>query len=129
MSRDKQIEEIRNDLCEVDIEFSKFCRGRHCPECEYYFAKTDCKNQLFAEKLTDKGYRKVDSVTFIGGIVEQMRAEVAREIIAIIEQRRSMNAESRKGVSNELWKTIFTSRDYAYRDIKEIIEHKYTEGE
>lgn len=56
MKRDKQVEEMCNDLSEGDIEFSKYCRGRKCQECEYYFAKTSCKNRILAEKLVDKGY-------------------------------------------------------------------------
>ena len=69
MSRDKQ---MINDLIEIfDEEYGK--RNLITP-------------QNTAEKLTAKGYRKVDSVTFMGGIVEQMRADVAEEIFAEIEK-------------------------------------------
>lgn len=71
-NRDKQIEEMRNDLSEAQEEFGNFCRGRYCQDCEYYFAKTDCKDQIFAEKLVDKGYCK-DS-------------DIAREIFDEIER-------------------------------------------
>lgn len=62
MNEDKQIEEMRNDLIEAEREFSEFCRGRHCRECEYYFTRTECKNQILAEKLASKGYRKSSEV-------------------------------------------------------------------
>ena len=56
MNRDKQVWEMCNDLSEGDEEFRTYCRGRQCQECEYYFAKTDCKNRILAENLVDKGY-------------------------------------------------------------------------
>jgi hypothetical protein len=83
MSREKQIEEMRNDLCEAEQEFSKFCRGRRCQECEYYFAKTDCKNQILAEKIIDKGYRKASDVAreIFGMLREDLKGEVDMEYL------------------------------------------------
>lgn len=49
----------------------------------------DCED--IAKILYKAGYRKVDSVTFMGGIVEQMRAEVAREIFEKIETFLNLN--------------------------------------
>jgi hypothetical protein len=50
-----------------------------------------------AENLYNAGYRKVDSVTFMGGIVEQMRADVAEEIFAEIDK---LLAVDRHGEAN-----------------------------
>jgi len=68
-----------------------------------------------AEHLHNAGYRKA--------------SEVVREIIDIIERRMSINEERYKGVSNEVWQTIYKAREHAYKDLKEIIEQKYTESE
>lgn len=58
----KQIEEMRYYIHEAEVKFCVHCRSRRCQECEYYFAKTDCRNQLFAEHLYAKGYRRASDV-------------------------------------------------------------------
>ena len=73
--------------------------------------------QNTAEKLTAKGYRKVDSVTFMGGIVEQMRADVAEEIFAEIE-RSIFRLETP-------YQTLYCIDDGFIAELKK----KYTEGE
>ena len=53
--------------------------------------------------------------------------EALSEIIAIIELRIAQNAEQQKGCGEE-WKLVHQGRENAYRDIKQIIEQIYTEG-
>lgn len=100
MSRDKQ---MINDLIEIfDEEYGK--RNLITP-------------QNTSEKLTAKGYRKVDSVTFMGGIVEQMRADVAEEIFAEIEELFHIL------VGNETGKEFYSIVASEYAELKK----KYTE--
>ena len=61
--------------------------------------------------------------------VEKAKTEVAREIIGIIEQRIELNNNRACGVHNEMVLSVYRGRNDGYRDIKEIIEQKYTEGE
>ena len=100
MSRDKQIKEMAKDIC---VE----CSSPHC------IPRKNCSSWIYAEKAVDKGYRK--------------SADVAREIISIIEQRMTLNDNRLKGISEIMWQAIYNARIEAYRDIKEIIEQKYTE--
>lgn len=59
MSNEKQqIKEMFEDLLAADKQWVEFCLGRDCQECEYYYAKTECRNQFLAERLTAKDYRK-----------------------------------------------------------------------
>ena len=58
----------------------------------------------------------------------RMASEVAREIIAIIEQRISTNTERKKGLQSTIWQAHYEGCLQAYTDIKEIIEQKYTEN-
>ena len=112
MSRDKQ---MINDLIEIfDEEYGK--RNLITP-------------QNTAEKLTAKGYRKVDSVTFMGGIVEQMRADVAEEIFEELDKRldkicivanRETEYNSFIGVVQE----VFDAVGVVLSELKK----KYTEG-
>ena len=90
MSRDKQIEEMAELLCSTCVETNeKDCEkfGGVCGICD-------------ATRLYNAGYRKVDSVTFMGGIVEQMRAEVARDIFE--ELKKVMIDEYRYPIIAEL---------------------------
>ena len=61
-------------------------------------------------------------------ICEMPIANVAREIIDIIEQRIEANDKLRIGVLDLGSYGRYQGRYEAYRDIKEIIEQKYTEG-
>lgn len=56
MSEEKKVAELQKDLDECEKQFREFCRYRRCQDCEYYYARMDCKNQILAEKLTAKGY-------------------------------------------------------------------------
>lgn len=48
MSRDKQIEEMAKDLCDID------CKGMKCDVCDSY----GCEYRIQAEALYNAGYRK-----------------------------------------------------------------------
>lgn len=48
MSREKQIEEMTNDLCDID------CKGMKCDSCDSY----GCEYRMQAEALYNAGYRK-----------------------------------------------------------------------
>lgn len=61
MNREKQIEEMTKDLCDIE------CKGMKCNECDGY----GCEYRMTAEALYTAGYRKA--------------SEVAREIFAEIE--------------------------------------------
>ena len=68
-----------------------------------------------ANAFYNEGYRKA--------------SEVAREIIAIIEQRIGRNTELKAGIQSSIWQSHYEGCIQAYTDIKEIIEQKYTESE
>lgn len=57
--------------------------------------------------------------------LKQAKAEVAREIIGIIDKRMELKIEQCKGVHNEIVLSVYRGQHDAYRDIKEIIEQKY----
>lgn len=57
-----------------------------------------------------------------------LRSELAREIIDIIEQRTEQNNAHACGFRNEIVLSVYNGRNDGYRDIKEIIEQKYTGG-
>ena len=81
--RDRQIEEMVRTVCIQMRDYPKLT----CKKCKADNRSTNayCRIQFEMERLYNAGYRKVESVTFMGGIVEQMRAEVAREIFEEIE--------------------------------------------
>ena len=81
----KQIEEMRNEIHEAENEFCQFCRNRRCHECEYYFAKTDCRNQLFAEHLYNAGYRKQEWIS----VEERLPEEDVRVLVWLKEDHRT----------------------------------------
>ena len=54
MSRDKQIEEMTKDLCDIE------CKGMKCKECDGY----GCEYRMLAEALYNKGYRKASDVLY-----------------------------------------------------------------
>lgn len=54
--------------------------------------------------------------------------EVVSETIDIIKQRIKDDKYLVGGVSSDIWKAIHRGRQFAYRDIKEIIEQKYGEA-
>ena len=126
MNRDKQIEEMCNDLSEGDIEFIKYCRDRRCQECEYYFAKTDCEIRILAEKLVAKGYRKASDLA----------AEIFEEIEKEIEIAIDSNYRAKKehyGLPNyDNFKAKCDGKIFAMRDLLDFIaelKKKYTEME
>lgn len=59
--------------------------------------------------------------------LENAKAEVACEIIGIIDKRIELKTEQCKGVHNEIVLGVYRGQLDAYRDIKEIIKQKYTE--
>lgn len=123
MTKEEQIEEMAKDLLNVSKKVSniimeethEFLSQNHKYNSlkDFHEAHKKGRNVMEAEFLVELGYAKA--------------SEVAREIVAIIEQRKSVNAERYKGVQNEVWQAIYKARDHAYNDIKEIIEQKYTE--
>ena len=48
MSKENQIEEMTNDLCDID------CKGMKCDSCDSY----GCEYRMQAEALYNAGYRK-----------------------------------------------------------------------
>lgn len=62
-------------------------------------------SRALARHLYDKGWRKVDSVTFVGGVVEQLRAEVIEEY--------------RKKVYSKMEKYTVFGREYIQRIMRE----------
>lgn len=91
----------------------------------YSMLRSDTMSRAMASMLYDKGWKKQSENTPAADVAP--RAEVAREIIAIIEQRLSNNANKRRNTESEFWWGIYQGREEAYKDIKEIIEQKYTE--
>lgn len=65
MSRDKQIEEMAKDLCDID------CKGMKCDVCDSY----GCEYRIQAEALYNAGYRKSTDVA------EEIFAEIEEHII------------------------------------------------
>lgn len=105
MSREKQIIEMRQDICKAHL-----CSVETHQEC--IMTNGECwKCRHIAEALYNAGYRK--------------QSEVVGEIISLIELRMAKNKENRKGVQSEVWQSIYEGREDAYKDIKEIIEQKY----
>lgn len=106
-----------------------------CCDCEF---RKECNEQdtvltcfvkcnIREEKLKQEVETLKDNNEHLAVMLSEAKAEVAREIICIINQRLTSNLEQRKGVRTEFWTGVCTGREYAYRDIKEIIEQKYTE--
>lgn len=61
--------------------------------------------------------------------IGRIKAEVAREIIAIIALRQHLVTQREEGVSEPWHKGYYSGKHLAYQDIKEIIEQKYLESE
>lgn len=57
MSKEKQIEEIFNDMIEADHRFQEYCLVNTCHDCEYY-GDGECDNHIRAEYLYNASYRK-----------------------------------------------------------------------
>lgn len=57
MSKEKQIEEIFNDMIEAEHRFHEYCLVNTCHDCEYY-GDGECDNHIRAEYLYNAGYRK-----------------------------------------------------------------------
>ena len=72
------------------------------------------------ERLEDINERDVENLRLA-------KAEVARDISGIIEQRMARNIERMNGCQSDIWKVGYLAENKAYQDIKEIIEQKYTE--
>ena len=72
------------------------------------------------ERLEDINERDVENLRLA-------KAEVAREIVGIIDNRMELKTEQCKGIHNEIVLNVYRGQYDAYRDIKEIIEQKYTE--
>lgn len=104
MSKEKQIEEMREDISCLERECRSYCKERKCIECHLFFARMDCQNHFIAEGLTAKGYRKA--------------SEVAREIFEDIETYMFYH----ENIPNTIYKTI----DF---NLFNAIKKKYTEGE
>jgi hypothetical protein len=57
MSKEKQIEEIFNDVIEAEHRFHEHCLANTCHNCEYN-GDGECDNHIKAEYLYNAGYRK-----------------------------------------------------------------------
>ena len=57
MSKEKQIEEMFNDVVEAEQRYHKYCLANICHACEYY-GDGECDNHIRAEYLYNAGYRK-----------------------------------------------------------------------
>ena len=57
MSREKQIDEMFNDMIEAENRFHEHCLSNVCHDCEYY-GDGECDNHIKAEFLYTAGYRK-----------------------------------------------------------------------
>ena len=57
MSKEKQIEEMFNDMIEAENRFHEHCSANVCHYCEYY-GDGECDNHIKAEFLYEAGYRK-----------------------------------------------------------------------
>ena len=117
-----QVEEIVKLLC-ADY-------GEGCKDCPWENLPCSAKEQ--AKKLYNAGYRKQSEVIANNAITAGMsvalvkaKADVAREIIGIIDKRREVNQYHLQGNNTDLFHGIYCGRDEAYRDIAEIIEKKY----
>ena len=67
MNRDKQIEEMTEDLCAIE------CKGMKCNNCDHY----GCEYRMTAEALYTKGYRKASDVA--RKTVEAIKKEVSKK--------------------------------------------------
>ena len=117
-NRDKQIEEMTKDLCDID------CKGMKCDNCDHY----GCEYRMQAEALYNAGYRKAD--------------EVAREIIADFKDilldyhlqedkkyvRSSSNSKKQFEIETARYRAITDAVKFAIETLNEI-EKKYAEGE
>jgi hypothetical protein len=91
----------------------------------------DCVDFRIAEGLYNAGYRKIDSVTFVGGIVEQLRAEVAEEIFADFRAEMRSEIARNKELFAEDEDDFYEGRNDAYRTAINCLaelKKKYTEG-
>ena len=89
----------------------------------------DVLYNIIEEKYkSSKGKARKAYSDVLDTICEMPRADVAKDIIGIIEQRIASNDKLRLGVLDIGNYGIYRGREEAYRDIKEIVEQKYTEG-
>lgn len=68
MNKEKQIEEMTEDLCTIE------CKGMKCNECDHY----GCKYRVLAEALYNLSYLKASEVAreIFGMLREDLRGEV-----------------------------------------------------
>ena len=57
MNKQKQIEEMFEDLVEFEHRYIEYCLGNTCHACGYY-GDGECDNHIRAEYLYNAGYRK-----------------------------------------------------------------------
>lgn len=108
MSRDKQIDEMVKDLCDID------CKGMKCDSCDSY----GCEYAMQAEALYNAGYRK--------------SSDVARDIINDALSKIQIMISSLKQYEQTNIITEFnggakTALEIVFKDLVEL-KKKYTEG-
>ena len=110
-----EVEKLNQELDELAEEHSNLIveKDRLFDEVERLQALLECGG-VFANSIEDWQ-------TFLN----EKRAEVANEIIGIIDKRMELKIEQCKGIHNEIVLSVYRGQHDAYRDIKEIIEQKY----
>lgn len=88
------------------------------------FDELDMKPMLIVPDPTDRAKAWKHELIYT---IKHLGAEVACEIIGIIDKRMELKTEQCKGVHNEIALGVYQGQLDAYRDIKEIIKQKYTE--
>lgn len=72
MSKEKQIEEMVKDLCDID------CKGMKCNICDYY----GCEYRMQAESLYNAGYRRQREGEWIS-VEERLPEKDGRYLVAM----------------------------------------------
>ena len=127
MNRDKQITAMYDDVYEAV--------GHNAVIDVTHGGYIGINTEGLTRELYDDGYSKVDSVTFRGGIVEQLRAEVAREIFEEIDSLLESDENDFDNVfedaRNEGDSTVslaLSNYVYGIRKMFAELKKKYTEG-
>lgn len=125
---DAAVEEARLAYCKECNSYN----GIKCRACPFDDAMSFIEDYPAADVVPNAGVEMLKKIILTNVEatefeVKEAKARLAREIIGIIDKRMEQKTEQCIGVRNEIVLGVYRGQLDAYRDVKEIIEQKYTE--
>ena len=125
---DAAVEEARLAYCKDCNSYN----GVMCRACAFDDAMSFIEDYPAADVVPNAGVEMLKKIILTNVEatefeVKEAKARLARDIIGIMDKRMEQKTEQCIGVRNEIVLGVYRGQLDAYRDVKEIIEQKYTE--